>query len=414
MTSGANASSPASTTGAALAIGPDGKIVAVGTTLLSGASSTVFAIARLNPDGTLDSSFDGNGLATVSLSTSGSSGSSDTADAVTIQADDKIVIVGQAYLLTSGSSNPNGVPTDAAVVRLNADGTLDSSFNGTGMLTFTYNVGGSSVNSARAVVLEGTQIVVAGTSMQLSGPTYALHTSDLTVTRLNSDGTFDDTFNGDGRVLLSLNQGGTAYNTEDQDAPGALLVMPDGSLLVGGNASAQSGASDGLLMNLTSTGALNPSYGSNGVALLPTSVRSRLFLQSDGKVVFVTSYGVARTTAPAPAVAGTTIITTGTGTKAKASSVTITFNTAIDPVQAVDIKVYLGRSTKGGRLIAIRKKGGITYDAATQTLTINFARKTMVNKGFEVRFKGGAIVGVDGQVLFKGAVIPIVIAPSTA
>ena len=59
------------------------------------------------------------------------------------------------------------MPTDIAVARLNANGTLDTSFNSTGLLTFSYNLGGASADSGNAVALAGTQIVIAGTSSQL-------------------------------------------------------------------------------------------------------------------------------------------------------------------------------------------------------------------------------------------------------
>ena len=54
------------------------------------------------------------------------------------------------------------------MARLNANGTLDTSFNGTGKLTFSYNLGGSSADTANAVTLEGTQIVIAGTTSRCS------------------------------------------------------------------------------------------------------------------------------------------------------------------------------------------------------------------------------------------------------
>ncbi len=129
--------------------------------------------------------------------------------------------------------------------------------------------------------------------------------------------------------------------------------------------------------------------------------------------LFLAGDQVARTTAPVPAVTTTTIITTGTGKRAKATGVTITFNTTVNPTVATNVTAYLVRPAKGKKAIKLRKKGGISYNAATDTLTIRFAAKTAIGKGFRVLITPGGIVGADGEILFNGAVVPIVITPTT-
>ncbi len=146
----------------------------------------------------------------------------------------------------------------------------------------------------------------------------------------------------------------------------------------------------------------------------PVFVGSKLLVQTDGKVLFGADQGVARTTAPVPAVTTTTIVTTGTGKKAKATGVTLTFNTAINPTLASNIVAYLVRPMKGKKAIKLKKKGGIVYNPTTQTLTLNFASKTAVGKGFQVIITPGGIVAADGQILFNGAATPILIAPTTS
>jgi hypothetical protein len=235
--------------------------------------------------------------------------------------------------------------------------------------------------------------------------------SALTVTRLNTNGSFDTTFNGSGKFLLSLSQAGTTFNTTGS----GLIVNSDGSLLVGGTASQQngdSGPAGGLLASLTASGALTTGYGSNGAAIVPDDVDGRMLQQADGKVVYVSFGYIDRTTAPAPAVVSTTIVTTGTGKKAKASGVTLTFNTAINPVLVSNLTALMVRPMKGKKAIKI-KKGGIVYNPTTQTLTVTFAKKTAVGKGFQVLIMPGGVVAADGQVLFNGAAIPILITPTT-
>ncbi len=398
-------SSPASANALALAIGPDGKIVAAGSTTTS--AGTFFAVARLNTNGTLDTSFNGNGTATVDFNVGGSSGEYDQANAVVVQPDDAIVVVGTAYLPTSGTRFTIGSPSDVAVARINTNGTLDTSFNGTGTLAFNEDLGGStSSDVASAVILEGTQIVIVGTSTQIfpSGSGFASNVYALTVTRLNSDGAVDTTFDGSGKFVLAFNQAGTTFDT----SASSVIDLPDGSLLVGGYASEQNGAggsSGGLLLTLTPSGGLDTTFGTDGEAVIPEPVESRMLMQSDGKLIFRAGDNVvARTTAPAPQVASTAPIVTGSGKKAKAMGVTITFNTGINATLASNVSSYLVRPMKGRRAIRI-KKGGVSYNATTRTLTIKFAAKNPLGNGFQVLITPGAIIGADAQTLSTNIIL---------
>ncbi len=416
---GPSATPDTNTSATALAIGPNGKLDALAnTTLSTGATlgDTVFAIAQLNTNGTLDTTFNGTGTTTVDFQLAPAGTEDDIANGLVVQPNGSIVAVGEAFL---APSSPTATPlADAVVARLTSGGALDTSFNGTGELSYSYNLGGTSQDSANSVTLEGTQIVIAGSTSQISTTTptsTAPLPADLTVTRLNTNGSFDTSFNGSGKLLLSLTQGGILFNTSAT----AITTLADNSLLVLGSASpfnSSTSASGGLLMHVLSTGALDTNYGSNGVALLPASpnATTEVVVQTDGKALFLTgSSQVARTTAPVPAVVTTTINTTGTGKKAKATGVTLTFNTAINPTLASNIASYLVRPMKGNKAIKLKKKGGIVYNPTTQTLTLNFASKTAVGKGFRVVITPGGIVAADGQILFNGAAIPILIAPTT-
>jgi uncharacterized delta-60 repeat protein len=389
-------STPLSSTGNALNIGPDGKIVAVGFAATGGTGGDDFAIARLNTDGSLDTSFNTTGTATVAFDLGGATGpNDDIANDVVVQPDSKIVVVGSADVPASGGVT--GL-THAAVARLNANGTLDTSFNTTGKLDYTYNLGGAGADTANAVALQGTQIVIAGTSTQQfpSSPT-GLTNQAITVTRLDANGSFDTSFNGSGKFLLTLNQGGIDLSSSSS----AILVLPGNSLLVGGSASEKNSftGSTGILVKLTNSGALDPGFGTAGAALLPASMGGRIIMQSDGKVAYGTFNGVARTTAPTPAVVSTTIVSTGVGKRAKASAIQIKFNTGLNQALATNSKIYLIKPSRGNRTIAIRKRGGITYDPITQTLTLSFAGKVPVASGFRILTAPGAILGADGQVL---------------
>jgi uncharacterized delta-60 repeat protein len=117
----------------AMALQADGKIVLAGTAVVNGVK--VFATVRYNPDGTLDNSFDGDGIAYTDYN-----GRDATATAVAVQTDGKIVVAGDVQNLVY--HDRFGYPTgpqyqyDAGLVRLNPDGTMDASFgtNGRGTL----------------------------------------------------------------------------------------------------------------------------------------------------------------------------------------------------------------------------------------------------------------------------------------
>lgn len=157
----------------ALAVQNDGRIIAAGFADVAGTRD--FAAVRLNADGTLDSSFGSGGLVTVPVGSG-----VDAAYAVAVQPDGKILLGGQSN--TGGASG-----VDFALVRLNANGTLDGSFGSGGKVTTTLAVG-SATDSIYALGTEGGKITAVG------GET------DFMLARYNADGSLDTSFSGDGKV----------------------------------------------------------------------------------------------------------------------------------------------------------------------------------------------------------------------
>src|SRR5262249_3692758 len=149
------------------ALQPDGKILVAGNFFRYNGSATSGGVMRLNTDGTRDATFNAAG-----------SGANGTVSAVAVQPDGKIVIAGLFI-------SYNGVASDY-VMRLNADGTRDPSFNpiGTGADNWVH---------ALAVQSDG-KIVIGGDFTGYNGDAAA---SDY-VMRLNTDGTRDTTFNAGG------------------------------------------------------------------------------------------------------------------------------------------------------------------------------------------------------------------------
>src|SRR5262249_40491545 len=135
----------------AIAIQADGKIVLAGSAVVA-ADNRDFAVARLNPNGTLDTTFSGDGRATVGFNLGARK--EDGANAIAIQADGKIVLAGSA------AREDGNNQYDFAVARLNASGTLDTTFSGDGRATADFGAG-SDVAYALAIQADG-KIVPVG------------------------------------------------------------------------------------------------------------------------------------------------------------------------------------------------------------------------------------------------------------
>ena len=118
--------------------------MAVGQCKLS-ATNIDFAVARDNTNGSLDTSFDTDGKLNTPFGST-----TDTANAVAIQPDGKIIVAGSTY---------NGTNDDFALARYNVDGSLDASFSFDGKRTSAFGSG----KDVRGVALQADgKIVVAG------------------------------------------------------------------------------------------------------------------------------------------------------------------------------------------------------------------------------------------------------------
>jgi len=228
-----------------VAVQTDGKIVVVGSRFAA-VNNVDYLAARYNADGTLDTTFSGDGIFLLNNS------NSDNLNAVAIQTDGKIVAVGQ-----SNSS------TEAYVIRLNTNGTLDTTFSGDGIFEIT------SAGIALSVALQTDGKIVIG-SRGLSG--------ESIIIRLNTDGALDTTFDTDGIVSLNPNH----YE------PYGLAIQSNGRIVVAGTSSIFAGGDISTARLLTS-GALDTSFDTDGIAVTSVyagdSEARSLAIQTDGKIV---------------------------------------------------------------------------------------------------------------------------------
>ncbi|MCI0357419.1 MAG: hypothetical protein L0211_02915 [Planctomycetaceae bacterium] len=223
------------------AVQADGKIIAVGQA--AGASGMPdFAVVRYNVDGSKDLSFGGgDGVFTFNFA------GQDVAKAVLIQPDGKIVVAGTAETIGTGGFN-------LGVIRLNDDGTLDMSFAPDGGSDFgggalTVDFGGTlDFGDAAALQADG-KIVVVGTSSSLSG------TNKIGVVRIHSDGSLDTGFSGDGKQELDLIM--TPGSTE---LAAGVVVQGDQKIVVASQISDENGINKAAITRLNSDGSPDGSF----------------------------------------------------------------------------------------------------------------------------------------------------------
>lgn len=296
--------------GNAVALAPDGKSVAAGTT------EGDFAMARYNRvDGRLDLGFDADGRVSMDL------GATDEANDVAVQPDGKTLVVG-----TTGTDGQAG---DMAVVRLNVDGSPDPTFAGAGVLVL--DLGGD--DAANAVALDSVgRILVGGRTGSVGGPW------KFAVVRLTTAGNLDPTFAQDGSATTqlaindyvfslaiqpngaivatgfsydgSVNIGVVRYtpagrldrsfgrrgkvisNIGGADRALDVVVQPDGKIVVAGKDEFD-GVADFILLRYLSDGTFDPAFGNGGIVntVFPGTAggAEAVVLQSDGKLVAVGS-----------------------------------------------------------------------------------------------------------------------------
>ena len=170
-----------------------GRIVLVGQANMgAGAGGVNSAVARYNPDGSLDISFDGDGIVTTAMA---AGDDFDSFIAVATDSAGRIVAVGDA--------ESGGLVFDWALARYNPDGSLDGAFGSGGKVTT--NVGpGNSDEDFEALVIQPTGTILVGGS---TAATQVLVDSDFALGRFNPDGTLDRTFGNGGIVTTNTAAG---------------------------------------------------------------------------------------------------------------------------------------------------------------------------------------------------------------
>jgi uncharacterized delta-60 repeat protein len=207
--------------------------------------------------GDLDPTFSNDGRQTTTFAVN------DYAEAVAIQSDGRIVVAG--YTGPAGNY-------DFGVSRYNSNGTLDVSFSGDGKLTTDF-FGENDFGEAVAIQSDG-KIIVAGVAVsEQAGNEFAL-------VRYNTDGTLDNTFDGDGRVTTDFNG--------DDDVAYDILIQPNGKIVVGGSTKSNGMGNDFALARYNTNGTLDATFSGDGKQSTDfggSDTAAAIAIQSNGKVV---------------------------------------------------------------------------------------------------------------------------------
>jgi len=232
----------------------DGKIVAAGYATI--ATKRQFAVVRYNTDGSLDTTFSGDGKQTTALGSA-----RDESFSIVLQSDGKIVAAGYS---------DNGSNYDFAVVRYNIDGSLDTTFDTDGKQTTSI---GSGNDVAYSVVLQSNgKIVAAGYARTGSYDGFA-------VVRYNTNGSLDTTFDSDGKQTTDIGSGAASYS---------VVVQSDDKIVVAGYYN-NVGNADFAVVRYNADGSLDTTFDSDGKQTTAigsgADVGRSVALQSDGKIV---------------------------------------------------------------------------------------------------------------------------------
>ncbi len=303
----------------------DGKIIVAGSAEIN--TDRGFAVARLNTNGSLDNSFDGDGKKVVQL---GLIGYVDIARDVLIDASGKIILVGEMTTLSHGK--------DFALLKLHADGNIDTTFGNNGLASANFS-GLDDIGYSGVILMDG-RIAVGGSTtvfsdtdfglavftsngtldnsfsgngkhntdfgagndqafdikqqgdgkILLAGSSTIFSTKDITAARYLLNGQLDTNFNTDGKLVTTINASG-------DDEARSILIQPDNYILLGGYTKTGSN-SDFALLRIDYNGVEDSTFGTNALVTttIPGGQENQIYdlaLQPDLKVI---AAGISATT----------------------------------------------------------------------------------------------------------------------
>lgn len=341
----------------AVVVQPDGKILLAGSYDPEGGTTPDVAMVRYNADGSLDAGFGTGGISITPIRSL-----TDTAMDVTVQADGKIVIAGYSSNSVTGA--------DAMLARFTANGTLDTTFAGTGYVTRNYLTG---YDEYRGVLVRADGAMTAvGNAV---GTWIVSRHHPVT-------GALDTTFSSDGR--LDRPTGGSA------DLAASITLQGDGKLVVAG----YDGSSDIVLARYDDAGAKDTTFGVNGRVVTDlggNEAASQVFAMEDGSLIVATVKGLLRyfsdgtrdlTWGTSGFAAFTIPSTSRVATQADGKIVTVGVKTGSTASANFEVARFTGPGPAAAPDISVKTQGGPDLENGA---TVNYGM-AFVNGGFAVRF----------------------------
>lgn len=232
--------------GASVAIEPETGRIVVATTIRNPGGGSDYAVARFLPNGAPDTTFGTDGTGLVTTNFGGATDTVDGASSIALEPGGKIVVAGYTTASTDGSY-------DFALARYNTNGTLDTTFHGTGRLNIPFlprltNItnltGGTFSGDERAtsvIVQADGRIIVGGyasainsSAHDLANPDLRTTNTDFAVARVNPDGSQDSDFDADGRARFDVATLIGQDVTDSFDAVLGMAVHPSGRIILVG------------------------------------------------------------------------------------------------------------------------------------------------------------------------------------
>jgi uncharacterized delta-60 repeat protein len=295
----------------AVLVQPNGRVLAAG----GGGPTSSFCVVRLrSANGTLDPTFGSAGKRLVDFGTD-----DESVHGAALQADGKIVLAGDSRL-------------QPAVVRLKANGALDTTFDGDGKKLFSWGAIG---RVTAVVVAPNGKILLGG----FSGP----EGGNIQIARMKANGALDTTFGTGG--IATVDFGGTEFGE-------AMARQADGRILVAGRSS----AGGPVVARLRATGVLDPDFGGDGRVTLPGGGSlSAVLVQPDRNIVVAgNANGSATMTVTRLKPDGSLDATFGTG-----GTTTVAFGSLANPLGGAarqpNGKIVIAGYTQDGEDVAVAR-----------------------------------------------------------
>jgi uncharacterized delta-60 repeat protein len=386
-------------TGAGVAIQPDGKIVGAGSVSFpfSGGPVAGFGVARYTSSGGLDRGFGVKGKVITNVA----GPTSDVAAGVAIQPDGKIVELGTASVFAANGT----IIGDFALTRFKADGTVDTHFGTNGSVLTSF--GDGSIQAVGVTVQADGRIVVAGTL------TNAEFVQEIVLARYTKDGILDSSFGTGGEVL-------TTFGGDTSATAAGVTIDPTGRIVVAATVSGFDSSDnffeDFAVARYRTNGSLDASFGSGGEALADfgsgvSATAAGVAIAPGGKIVvagsitdpntFNNDFAVARFNA-----SGSLDTSFGSGGEATASFGPDTSDTAVGVAVQADGKIIVAGTDQDFDTNFIDEFGLARFNA-NGSLDATFGTGGLVATSFgpsASAFAGGVTIQPDGRIVVAGTV----------